>query len=239
MASLTAVARIQGTSSVSAGKSALEFALTDLKSVKAFLGFTSGFNDKDEILTEFIVNASQIIEKHTDRRLKKRIYVNDSSAVDIDGSGTEIIFLNEWPIISIQKINLGFGSGDLVPSDFQIYSHSGYIRLKERLAFTLQPQDFLREVPFGVGNIRVDFTAGFDPVPGDLKHATNMLVAHLWLNSPASGDRRMGLKSRGVRDQTESFIDDAAIPQRVIQLLETYVRRGFKSHRDTSVVSPI
>ena len=240
MALLTGQVTAQAKSTIVAvGASDYAFNLTTLVSIKRFLGLTSAFTKNDDFLTELIRNATDAIEKHTDRRLKKRIYVNDPTSVDTDGSGTEIIFLNEWPIISVQSVNLGFNSADLVPTDFAVYFHSGYIRLKERLAFTLQPQEFHREIPFGIQNVRVDYIAGFDPVPGDLRQAANRLVAHYYMNSPASGDSRMGLKSRSVRDQSETSIDDASMPTAVIDLLSTYKRQGFKSHRDSSSDSPL
>jgi len=206
------------------------YALSDLPSLKRWLGIRPSQADQDQLLEELIDTATAIIEKKTSRRLKKRTFENDPTSISSDGSQTEVIWLLEFPVVSVAKVNLGFGSSDLASGDYAVYKDAGYIRLQRRVAFE-EDRAYNVLVPAGIQNVRVDYVAGYDPVPADLRQACRDLAAHMFVGSWAS-DKRMGLASRSVGDKAESYIADATIPPRVEQLIEPYVRVSLISHRE-------
>jgi hypothetical protein len=78
------------------------------------------------------------------------------------------------------------------------------------------------------GVVRVDYTAGYDPVPPELKVPASALVVELFLrNSPS--DRRLGLASRTVGDKGETYQPEADIPVRIQQSLAPFCRAAISA----------
>ena len=209
--------------------------IQDVEVVKDWLNIPDTNNILDDFLIRLINRATGIIEKEVDRLLKKRVYVGDLKQFGSDGTDMDIIWLFQFPVISVEKVNLGFNSADLATDEFVVYP-DGWIRLVTR------PFRFVVAgvVPEGVQNINVDYTAGFDPVPDELVQACLDQIAHMYRRSPkASGGSRAGLESRSVGDTSENFIDDATIPPAVMQVLGNYRREEMVPHRNAPADSLI
>ena len=80
------------------------YRLVTLGSINALMGFTTGASaTRDALLTTLIDRATDSIEYYCDRKFVKRTYRLES----YDGTGDDLLFLNNSPIISIQRISIG------------------------------------------------------------------------------------------------------------------------------------
>jgi len=74
------------------------YALTSLAKVKAYMGITD--TATDAVLAQLINAVSLAIERYCDRKFKSRSYTMERQ----DGSGSNIIFVKNYPIVSIERI---------------------------------------------------------------------------------------------------------------------------------------
>ena len=76
----------------------------------------------------------------------------------------------------------------------------------------------------GSHNIEIAWTAGYNPVPADLKVATLEMIAHWWRNTQQS--MRTNVRAGG--DDAEQVAQGmwSGTPLRVVNILDTYLRVG-------------
>jgi hypothetical protein len=78
-------------------------------------------------------------------------------------------------------------------------------------------------------SVTVTYTAGFDPLPADLRHAALELLRHLWAtqrgNTP--GGARAGLLgTEGADPTTAAGMQSYSLPYRVLEMIRPYQRTG-------------
>ncbi len=134
-------------------------ALTTLDTVKNELGITD--TSKDEMLIRYINIASDYFLNAVDRKLIKGVYNSEKYR----GDGSTDLYLNEYPIVSIEKIEES-GSELTVDDDYEltetdkeagsVYKNDGWDR--DSRSFGILTNTYYNE---RLRNIEVDYTAGY------------------------------------------------------------------------------
>jgi uncharacterized phiE125 gp8 family phage protein len=151
------------------------FALTTLADVKEHLRIEAADSTEDTFLEKLIDRCTSRIESHVNRKLKKRSY-----AELYDGSGTQKLLLNQFPITALTSVNIDQGQDFLPSTDVDIeaiviqaeeglLSWSGVVNSSSAFNAGIWSA--------GVRNIQVVYEAGYDPIPDDLAAACIKLVA--------------------------------------------------------------
>lgn len=144
--------------------------------VESYLGYT--FDDQD-LLQAWIDRAEAVILRWTGRES----LLPDDITEYVDGNAETSIYLRRWPIIEIASLyvdaNGYYGSGDGAFPESSLFTANTQYRAR-RGGTDLCRGEVVRtdglNWPIGFGNIKVVYTAGYDPVPEDLKLAVMMLI---------------------------------------------------------------
>lgn len=189
-------------------------ALCNLVAAKDYLDIPALETKFDVRVEGYIDAASQLIAEFTDRKLIFQSYDRRW-----DGRRSDRILFPEYPVVSITKVwdSLGWtftDSEEIDATQYQLDDDS----------IVLRGRRFSR----GNGNVRIQFTAGFQsPVigglgatfPATLGHACLMTVD--WLQK-LRDDRRIGVSSKGKAGESIGFVQD--VPAEVKAMLRDFVR---------------
>ncbi|MBI5118824.1 phage gp6-like head-tail connector protein [Candidatus Poribacteria bacterium] len=176
--------------------------LTTLADVKEYLDIGADEIKFDSLLGRLIAASSRQIEGHCGRTLEIKSY-----GETYDGNASDILFLDNTPIISVASLEI---DGEAVqPEDFKVYDD--YVRLPSRL-FT--PGELNVAVTYSAGL----FDAGAGAPPADLVDACIQLVAFKFNLRGAEG-----LTDRRANQTAEKFVGEA-IPLSVAIILDKYRR---------------
>jgi uncharacterized phiE125 gp8 family phage protein len=148
-----------------------------LAELKRYLGIDAGDTSKDELLTDFLTDASSFIEDQTGRHFGGTVTVTDEPH-DFNQSG--VFFTEKADVRSITAIKTGLpGSLTTQPSDSFVFQDSGRIMLGR-----IQPFDTAPWVYGSYQSVFVTYVYGRDDVPGDVKNAVKQLAAGMYFESP-------------------------------------------------------
>lgn len=185
------------------------YALVSLDDTKTFLGITD--NSKDEVLKLMINMATDYIETQTGRRFTSAVNTYEKH----DGTGTNQIKLNNFPIITPPAVILQVNNATDNTSDWATISSDDYFvdtatgiitRTSSFLDFeTVGDNDeVLSEVRFSHGKdkYRATYTSGYATVPYDLQYACMSIVGQL--NNTKAGS---GIKSESLGDHSITYQD--------------------------------
>lgn len=202
----------------------VSWALTDLDSVKEFLGITG--TDDDDLLEKLINNATAFMEQYTSRKLKVRDY-NYSTAEDkydtwVDGDGSRKLFLRQWPLNSVTSPILISGKGITVASATDYYGSTGFV------SYNLRGELYYANgFDTGKQNVRISYNAGYSAsTPGylELQQICNELVAVVYQQRD-----KLSFKSEKIGNYSYSIRDLKKIEGRSIadptSMLEKYRRK--------------
>ena len=150
--------------------------LVEPSEVETYLGYT--FDDQD-LLQTWINRAEAVILRWTGREALLPAEVTEY----LDGNAQGSIYLRRWPIIEIASLYVDqggyYGSGtgafpesSLLTANTQYRARRGGTDLCRGEVVRTDGYNW----PIGFGNIKVIYTAGYDPVPEDLKLAVMMLI---------------------------------------------------------------
>jgi uncharacterized phiE125 gp8 family phage protein len=174
--------------------------LTTLADVKEYLDIGADEATFDSLLGRLITASSRQIEAHCGRALEIKSYTET-----YDGNASDILFLDNTPIVSVVSLEL---DGEAVqPEDYK--AHDDYIRLLSRL---FAPGELNVAVTYSAGL----FDAGAGAPPADLEDACIQLVAFKFNLRGADG-----LTDRRANQTAEKFVG-AAIPLSVAIILDKY-----------------
>ena len=193
------------------------FALTTLADVRLYLRFKSGFTSDDALVEKLIDRATGQIERHTARKLKARALTEF-----YDGTGTKVLILREKPAVSVEEVNLdpirNFGTTTIISPELVILSvEEGTITVGPGIPVTLGIATAV--FAFGTKNIRVKYTAGFDPIPDDLEFAcVKVVAAHYWRSREGAD----GVVSEATGGRSVTWIN--GLPTDVIEMLKNFKR---------------
>lgn len=186
-----------------------ENALVSLDEAKAFLGSSTA---EDDLVEKLINHASWRANKEADRRLVRKNYTG-TNAEYYNGDGSQILLTRNFPINSISAIYIdvsrSWGSDTLVDSDNYVIdpeTQSKIVFIGTTLAV-------------GVRVVKLEYNAGYTPVPWDLREAVLELVMY-WYKEKT--DKRVGVASRGIEGRTQSFTHK--VPKDILNQFWNYRR---------------
>lgn len=163
------------------------------------LGVPSGSLPSSEQLNELIEAASEFVQNYLDRQ------VEPSTVTErIVGNNRYTITLGEYPVTSVISINeIGyFGTPfSYSPSQILVHNKSGILEWIDKARY------FRRDRVY-----EITYTAGFNPVPRAIKHATALQVIEMLQPQYA-----------GIADNNAELIPETSA--QFVDLLEPYRRK--------------
>jgi hypothetical protein len=164
--------------------------LTDLPTVKAWLGIPSGSTEDDALLTGLITAASQFIQTWLNRQLMQATYTEVR-----DGTGGQRLVFMNYPVTSVASLTVGMLTVNPVSNPSTgTYPNAGYLFTPTEIR--LNDLYFER----GFGNVQVTYTAGYATVPPDVQQAATELVSLRYRERD-----RIGHASKAVGGETVSY----------------------------------
>lgn len=162
---------------------------------------------EDYALGSLLERATSFIENQCNR-----IFEATSLEETYDGDGTDTLHLRNYPVSSISKIeNYNDGSwGKVDSSDYRLDSTSGRVLKKSGLWSD------------GFNNYKVNYTAGFDPVPESLKDLVLEVAASMWYKE--GGNPRVVSEKIGSY-QTEYI--EAALPSEIRDRISYWEKKDY------------
>lgn len=119
---------------------------------------TGGEVKPEEVLDEWIMAACEEIDRRTGMSFRFKEFINV-----LDGSGTNTIFLDCFPITEIHSIEI---NGSVVPAScYTVNKKTGIIKLKDM---------FISE---GIGNVIVKGIEGYSKVPPLIQKIATLITA--------------------------------------------------------------
>jgi len=197
--------------------------LTTVDRVKTFIGITVA--DHDTLLERLINQVSDFVEHYCDRTFVETDYTNEI----YDGTGTDKLFLRNFPVSSTDTFTLERLSGNQNTSNFDsIESELYFVDFNTGIiettgwGFTERPRKF-----------RVTYTAGYafknDGAPlvtleslniGDLEFAVWKLVA----NAFEMRKNTSNVSAETIGDYSVTFRKSTMADQEIKDILNTYKR---------------
>lgn len=164
--------------------------LTTLANVKEFLDI-SGSGD-DALLENLIDRATGEIQAYLGRPITSTTATTERVTVP---PGSHICQVRHYPIISITTILEGGGDGDTLVADTDFECKEQDKELGQIIRINAANGDPVPWTSVERGVV-VTYVHGFSAVPEEIEGFVLALVAHDWLQSPASSEKRFGLSSR-------------------------------------------
>ncbi len=170
------------------------------------------------ILTTLVANASAFIERYCGRIFELGTYTETRN-----GNGSEVMFLRQGPIVSVQSVMV---DGVAIPAapdaisygyvfdERQVYLR-GYARVSPSAPGTMigSVGSFRR----GIQNVVIAYTAGYATIPLDLNQACVELVADKYAKR-----KRIDEKSQTTGQQMTASYDMSDISARVKTVINAY-----------------
>jgi hypothetical protein len=172
----------------------LSYALTTVADVKESLGLSNGDTSKDNLITRKINQATEMIERYTNRRFKQTAYTDEV----YDATGTNQIVLRNRPIssVTLKSRNTTQNVSDYTTVDDDFYfidSEAGILQL-----------DFTSLGTWD--SMAVTYTGGYSTIPSDIAEACATLAAFLVTN----GTTGTNVKSKQEGQRKIEYFDAAA-----------------------------
>jgi uncharacterized phiE125 gp8 family phage protein len=189
-------------------------ALVELDSLKGYVKVPLAETSLDELLRDFINEASSLIENYCNRKFRQLTYTQY-----LNGARTTELLLGQWPVSAINNLYIDnlrvFGADTLIdPAEYTI----GVDEKDEGILVELYEQVF----PQGRKNVKIEYVAGynaFSDVPADLQLACKRTAAY-YFEQQQNEDFTETNKSKG--DENVTLID--GLPKSAALILENYVR---------------
>ncbi len=141
-----------------------------LAEIRAFLSIPTAQTGKDDLLVELLDAYNDEIEEYLGTTM-----VNSSYTESYDGDGTNTLFLNHAPIVSVTSLSIdGTALSVVVDEDFYFYTNKGLIRLASCTFTTTDPKNV--DIVYVAGHGETDRTN----VSRVLKQALKMWVGRVF-----------------------------------------------------------
>ncbi len=226
-------------------------ALTTLSQIKAFLNIT--VDTQDAWLDALRIAAERAVKNYCGLEFEQATFTEFH-----DGNGKRAIVLRQVPVISITNLwldhdgNFGSTSGSFSSSNLLTYgvdysleydttyqtvpiSKSGLV-YRIRTVWTRREREYVYnrlsyEQGPSIGNIKVEYIAGYPSTPDDLQYAVCLMVSYMKLTAAFGG---MPLKSEKIGDyEYELFYIGATQAMSLPQLGS--VRQILARYRDVHI----
>lgn len=162
--------------------------LCTVADVKAWLGIPTGTTTSDDLLQTLITAASAFINTWTERGDMKAAPRIETRR----GNGHDRMMASFWPITAVSKVLI---DGREIPAATG-YTDPGYVF--EDTSISLRGSVFCK----GVQNIRLEYTAGYSPIPYDLQQACVEMVGQRFKSKDTTG---AGISAKSLAGETISF----------------------------------
>jgi len=176
--------------------------LLDLEEYKDYAKITS--IGMDTQLTTFADEAEAIIQGHLGRTLDETSYTDY-----YDGTNSDYLILDNYPIQSVDAISV-YEEGV-----YQAIDTSEYHLMTFNHKIVLDGYIFLE----GVGNYKVEYTAGFGTLPKDIRLALKKLFVILLNESPLKNNT-LGMAS--FIKQNEKIYIDTNAEKKILESISKY-----------------
>ena len=163
--------------------------LTDLGTVKDWLGLTSKASSDDAVLEILIAGVSAALESWLGRTFEATAYSETRN-----GTGKTEIMVKQYPIISVASVTV---NGNAIAARTSPCG-SGWVNDDDTIY--LSGSCFHR----GIQNIVLSYSAGYATIPDDLAQATTEFVAFLYRERDRIG---LSSKSQGA-GETTAYLKD-------------------------------
>lgn len=193
-----------------------EIALTTVDRAKQHLNIPDADTDYDDILTRFINEASQRLEKMTGRRLKARDY-SGSNPEHHDGRMQNRLLAREWPINSVTE--LWFDSSSEFTDTTNIVDSGKYSIDDEKIGIVLHKGC---RFPRGTRNIRLVYNGGYSEIPTDLEGACLWMVEYFYAQR---SNESIGTQTKSKNAENITYLKD--VPEHVMDVINSYKRYEF------------
>ena len=185
-------------------------ALVSLDEMKRYMKIPPPGTDELDVLADLINDASAWASSYTGRNFLQANYTEF-----YDGDGSNMLILNNYPVVSLTSINddparvFGASSNIDISIQVQIRKDSGVVRLWT-YAFNQ-----------GSGNVKVVYSAGYPlaSVPYDLRLAVKKIVADQYRHGFSAG--HVGIKAENIGDKSITFSEEA-MPKDAKDILDGY-----------------
>jgi gp6-like head-tail connector protein len=175
-------------------------ALTDLASVKRWLGLTAAADDA--LLQGTLAAVSAAVESMLNRTFAQVAYTETRN-----GTGRSEMMVREDPIISVASVTV---DGVAIAARSSV-AGSGYTYDEDTIY--LVGACFNR----GVQNVVLSYSGGYQAIPVDITEATTEAVAFLYREK-----ERIGLSSKVLSGETTAFLRD--FPPHLMRRFQQYQR---------------
>jgi hypothetical protein len=177
--------------------------------VERHLDIPTGSGDAAQLGLQIEV-ASQIIEDYLDRKIKSQAVIEI-----FDGRRDNRLILKQWPVTAITDVRFDSASDFSDPTT--IVDSSTY-----RLVNAQEIVNLYGSWPIGYQNIKVSYTAGYNPIPASIRNACLQLIEYL---EDRRIQRDIGNTSKSKGGESVSLVE--SIPKFIVDQLEPYKRIQF------------
>lgn len=170
--------------------------LTTTANVKSHLGIS--VTTWDTLLASLITSCSVFIENYCGgiRFKNSGSDVTEYHDGDPDAEGRKIIFVKNYPIISITSVS--YSSGSLSSPTWNVYDASSYYVQDNN-----RGEICFETLPVGKQNIRVVYQGGYNSIPEDLALACILMVARMYTRRNSEGVTNESVGGASVNWSTE------------------------------------
>ena len=177
--------------------------IVSLADAKAFLNITTSTNDEE--IRSFVLAATTMVEEYTNRAFVSRSMTRRYSGL----TGTDRINAPVGMTAVATVVENGVTltptvDYDLDPISVVLYRRSGTYYTRYWLP--------------GILNISITGTVGSNTIPADVRHATLLLIEHLWDTQRGGMTTVLGQESADEYNPQASY----SMPRRVAEILDNY-----------------
>lgn len=203
----------------------LSYALTTVDKVKEYYGIPSTDTTQDGVITQLINQMTDYIEGFCgERRFLSTTYTNEvyDSMGGRSEIGGSIIFLNQFPVTAVTKIE--YRSGTILVPNWVTYDANGYI-LYGKEGYV----KFYAVLPTISQGLRFTYTAGYlidfanetditkHTLPFDLTQVCTQLVAE-----QMNVRKSRGIKAEATEGQRVDYFDRQSMDPMILETLRKY-----------------
>lgn len=197
--------------------------------VKPYLNMQPGKIADDSKIQMYVDMACQWVQNYLGRPIAPTEFFRRFSGYWATGNGGAQINLPYYPVLSVASVVEYWGSSGphtLVEQTPQAQGTQDVYAMDYIHGYVIRAFMGLVPRPFfpGLRNVEITWTAGYNPLPADIKIATLELVQYYWRNTQEA-PRTSTLQADEYGSQGLGSLWPA-IPNRVTTLLEPYVQLG-------------
>ena len=195
---------------------------------KTYQGITS--NSSDSVIDELIVKVSELV-----KTMCRRTFVDyvDDIKVEYNEGGSNAIYLEEYPVISISQVEYStdYGNSYTTLTEYTNYVLSKTTNSLRPLLMTAQSYDettysaysnYGNKVepifPEAINGYRISYTAGYQVIPQDLKLAILDIIAYYIKNDSAIHTHKLA----NPNTMQVEYISSTHFPAHIKRILDLY-----------------